>query len=110
MHVIAFGVVLWELTTRGSILYPGLDNKQIYDHLESGNRLECPNGIPDHVADLMKHCWEWEPKNRPTFHEVHSVLNSKSEINEGESYCYPWSISVLKFAEYVIEARISLQT
>ena len=83
---IAFGVVLWELTTRGSVPYPGLVNSQIYNHLESGNRMECPNDIPDHVNDLMKHCWEWEPENRPTFQEVYSVLDSKSEINEGESH------------------------
>lgn len=81
---VAFGVLLWELATHGMSPYPGVELSQVYKLLETGYRMQCPEGCPPAVYDLMRHCWEWEPANRPTFNEVSTTLNSMSDINEGK--------------------------
>jgi len=38
----AFGVVMWELLTRGNVPYPGISNSEMLNHLQSGHRLHKP--------------------------------------------------------------------
>ena len=71
---------------RGAIPYPGLNNSQIYDYLESKNRMQCPVDTPEPVANLIKQCWEWEAMDRPTFNDAYSILSSMAKINEGKCY------------------------
>lgn len=82
----AFGVLLWELATYGMSPYPGVELSQVYELLETGYRMQCPEGCPPGVYELMRNCWEWEPVNRQTFAEVSTTLNSMSDINEGMHY------------------------
>lgn len=89
-YPVAFGVLLWELATYGMSPYPGVELSQVYELLETGYRMQCPEGCPPPVYDMMKHCWEWEPANRPTFSEVSTTLNSMSDINEGGSALPPY--------------------
>jgi hypothetical protein len=53
---VAFGVLLWELTTYGMSPYPCLDKAQVYDKLSTGYRMPAPKGCPDKVYVLMKKC------------------------------------------------------
>jgi len=43
----SFGVVLWELMTRGVSPYPDVDNWDVIQFLESGRRLTQPPYCPD---------------------------------------------------------------
>ena len=52
----AFGILLWELATYGMSPYPGIDLSQVYEMLESGYRMPCPDGCPQEVYDMMKKC------------------------------------------------------
>ena len=52
----AFGVLLWELATYGLSPYPSLDLTEVYHLLEKGYRMECPDGCPDNVYQLMRQC------------------------------------------------------
>ena len=54
--MIAFGVLLWELATYGMSPYPGSELAQVYELLESGYRMQCPEGCPPAIYDLMKRC------------------------------------------------------
>lgn len=45
----AFGVTMWEISTRGMTPYPGVQNHEIYDHLVEGHRLKQP---PDCLDEL----------------------------------------------------------
>ena len=88
MHLIefscvAFGVLLWELATYGMSPYPGVELSQVYELLESGYRMQCPEGCPPAIYDLMRECWEWETEKRPSFDNISTSLNSMSDINEG---------------------------
>ncbi|CAL1533573.1 unnamed protein product, partial [Lymnaea stagnalis] len=81
----AFGVLLWELATFGMSPYPGVDLTEVYHLLEKGYRMERPPGTPPEIHTLMLKCWQWEPKDRPTFKEIHFLLENmfeKSSINE----------------------------
>ncbi|KAH3820043.1 hepatocyte growth factor receptor-like [Dreissena polymorpha] len=66
----SYGVVLWELLTRGMCPYPAVDNWDIMRYLKSGRRLEKPEYCPDDVYQIMLRCWQWEPEKRPAFSEL----------------------------------------
>ena len=55
-HSTVFGILLWELATYGMSPYPGIDLSQVYEMLESGYRMPCPEGCPQEVYDMMKKC------------------------------------------------------
>lgn len=83
----AFGVLLWELATYGMSPYPGVELSQVYELLESGYRMQRPEGCPPPVYDMMRKCWEWAPEDRPSFKELSATLNGMSDINEGICVC-----------------------
>ena len=83
----AFGILLWEIATYGMSPYPGVELTDVYQLMESGYRMECPPGCPMRVYELMRHCWNWEPAERPTFYEIHYDMENmfqESSITEGE--------------------------
>ena len=78
----AYGILLWELATYGKTPYPGIDLFLVLDRLETGYRMDRPEGCPADVYDLMRDCWNWTPSNRPTFAVIKCRLE---EMFEGES-------------------------
>ena len=81
----AFGILLWEIATYGMSPYPGVELTEVYQLLESGYRMECPPGCPARIYDLMKQCWNWEPNERPSFHDIHFAMEhmfQESSITE----------------------------
>ncbi|XP_067941219.1 tyrosine-protein kinase ABL1-like isoform X3 [Watersipora subatra] len=81
----AFGVLLWELATYGMSPYPGIDMTEVYHLLDKGYRMERPEGCPIDVYHLMRRCWMWEPKDRPTFRDARHMLDnmfSDSSVND----------------------------
>ncbi|XP_065171923.1 tyrosine-protein kinase Abl-like isoform X3 [Atheta coriaria] len=81
----AFGILLWEIATYGMSPYPGVDLTDVYHMLEKGYRMECPQGCPPKIYDLMKQCWQWQAHDRPTFREIHHALENmfqESSITE----------------------------
>ena len=63
--------------------YPGVELSQVYELLESGYRMQRPEGCPQPVYDMMHKCWEWAPEDRPSFKTLSDTLNGMSDINEG---------------------------
>uniref|UniRef100_A0A915Q3T4 non-specific protein-tyrosine kinase n=1 Tax=Setaria digitata TaxID=48799 RepID=A0A915Q3T4_9BILA len=72
----AFGVLLFEIFTDGSEPYPGMSNAQVREKLTDGSkyRMEIPLDVPPGIMELIKKCWIEEPKQRPTFKEIHRTL------------------------------------
>uniref|UniRef100_A0A7E4VGI0 receptor protein-tyrosine kinase n=1 Tax=Panagrellus redivivus TaxID=6233 RepID=A0A7E4VGI0_PANRE len=70
----SFGVLVWELFTRGNTPYFPLDHCQILKFLNSGQRLQCPETCPDQIYALMITCWDVEPRKRPTFKKLKKNL------------------------------------
>ena len=72
----SFGIVLWELLSRGMKPYPGVDNLDIRQFLKRGNRLEQPSHSPPELYQVMKKCWETRAEDRPTFHQLVVILEN----------------------------------
>uniref|UniRef100_A0A2I3GKF5 Macrophage-stimulating protein receptor n=1 Tax=Nomascus leucogenys TaxID=61853 RepID=A0A2I3GKF5_NOMLE len=63
----SFGVLLWELLTRGAPPYPHIDPFDLTHFLAQGRRLPQPEYCPDSLYQVMQQCWEVDPAVRPTF-------------------------------------------
>lgn len=89
--VFSFGVVLWEICTLAEQPYQGLTNDQVYRFVKGGGCLEKPQDCPEDLFSIMKLCWNWNPKMRPTFPELieyiyPAVLESEKDHFERTSY------------------------
>ncbi len=81
-------MLLWELATYGMNPYHGVTVSQVYKLLETGYRMQCPEGCLPPLYNLMRHCWERESANRPTFSEISTTLKSMSDIKEGKGHYF----------------------
>ncbi|XP_067935421.1 hepatocyte growth factor receptor-like isoform X1 [Watersipora subatra] len=63
----SYGVVMWEVITRGVTPYPSVSNYEIKSHLNGGLRLQRPEYCPAVIYDMMKSCWLLDPNARPAF-------------------------------------------
>ncbi|KAF6081488.1 insulin receptor [Phyllostomus discolor] len=70
----SFGVVLWEITSLAEQPYQGLSNEQVLKFVMDGGHLDQPDNCPDRLSELMRMCWQFNPKMRPTFLEIVDLL------------------------------------
>nr|XP_054360707.1 macrophage-stimulating protein receptor isoform X5 [Mirounga angustirostris] len=63
----SFGVLLWELLTRGAPPYPHIDPFDLTQFLAQGRRLPQPEYCPNSLYAVMHRCWASDPAVRPTF-------------------------------------------
>ena len=67
---------MWELTT-GCKPFANIehDHKLIFEIID-GKRPEITNDTPECLADLMKRCWDSDPKKRPLITEIRKAVGS----------------------------------
>ncbi|XP_032902872.1 insulin receptor isoform X2 [Amblyraja radiata] len=70
----SFGVVLWEVSTLAEQPYQGLSNEQVLKFVMDGGYLDRPDTCADRIHTLMQMCWQYNPKSRPTFVEIITML------------------------------------
>ncbi|POG76199.1 kinase-like domain-containing protein [Rhizophagus irregularis DAOM 181602=DAOM 197198] len=72
--IYSFGMVMWELTT-GCKPFANVehDHNLIYKILD-GERPKITEDTPECYANLMKSCWDPNPKKRPSIKEIYSNL------------------------------------
>lgn len=70
----SFGVVLWEICTLAEQPYQGLSNEQVHRYVKGGGSQDKPQDCPEDFWSIMKLCWNWNPKMRPTFPELIEYL------------------------------------
>ena len=63
----SFGILLYELITYGRFPYPGMNNSQVLETLQTGYRMPCPMGCPEQLFEIMRECWKDDAALRPTF-------------------------------------------
>ena len=54
--------------------------------LEQGQRLEQPEGCPQHTYRIMLKCWHIDPVQRPTFKELHETFSTDPEYEDARKY------------------------
>ncbi|XP_031570589.1 angiopoietin-1 receptor-like, partial [Actinia tenebrosa] len=72
----SFGVLLWEIETKGLMPHGAVSYIELVDRLKRGHRLEQPNGTPDELYALMQKCWAADPSDRPNFLDVRDTLET----------------------------------
>ncbi|KAK4486614.1 hypothetical protein RD792_006865 [Penstemon davidsonii] len=72
--VYSFGVVLWELCTLQQP-WGGMNPMQVVGAVGfQHRRLDIPDNMDPIVADIIKKCWQTDPKLRPSFAEIMAAL------------------------------------
>ncbi|CAL1532203.1 unnamed protein product [Lymnaea stagnalis] len=66
----SYGILLYELMTKGRIPYPGMDNRTVLEQVERGYRMDKPTDTPEGVYSKMRECWHERPEQRPTFEHL----------------------------------------
>lgn len=85
----SYGVVLWELFTRGVNPYPTVDNWDMPKYLKLGRRMEKPDYCPNRIYDIMLRCWEFDQNLRPDFSVIVKELTELSETEKHNDLpCY----------------------
>ncbi|XP_014769592.1 plexin-A1 isoform X1 [Octopus bimaculoides] len=74
----SYGVVLWELLTRGVTPYPDVVPWDVHSYLQSGRRMQKPKHCPEFIYQLMLRCWQQDSDDRPAFSEICTALRSVS--------------------------------
>ncbi|MEJ1280894.1 met proto-oncogene [Cricetulus griseus] len=84
----SFGVLLWELMTRGAPPYPDVNTFDITIYLLQGRRLLQPEYCPDALYEVMLKCWHPKAEMRPSFSELVSRISSIFSTFIGEHYVH----------------------
>lgn len=74
----SFGVLLYELTTYGSVPYPALSNQEVFQQVTKGYRMPAPAKCPNFLYQIMLKCWSAAPDDRPDFKSLKVQLDSSS--------------------------------
>nr|CAB3263366.1 uncharacterized protein LOC780869 [Phallusia mammillata] len=72
----SYGVVIWEIMTRGAIPYPTVQAVDILQYLGEGKRMERPECCPAKLYKITAKCWMEEPDSRPTFEELVNMTSN----------------------------------
>ncbi|XP_070547610.1 tyrosine kinase receptor Cad96Ca-like [Ptychodera flava] len=70
----SFGVLLWEIFSFGDIPYETLEDDDVKEFIENGNRLEIPSGCTESSYQLMTSCWMEIPAERSTVTDLVDIL------------------------------------
>ncbi|KAF0979932.1 hypothetical protein FDP41_001085 [Naegleria fowleri] len=84
--VYSYGIVLWELFTRGQ-LYPGLGFYELSSRVVNEGLRPDMTGprfteghIPKEIVSLMTQCWDEDPNVRPDFGRIVEILEEELEM------------------------------
>ncbi|XP_012286395.1 tyrosine-protein kinase Fer isoform X1 [Orussus abietinus] len=72
----SYGVLIWEIFSKGGNPYSGMSNSHAREKIDSGYRMPAPDGTPDEMYRLMLRCWEYEPEKRPHFDQIYTVVET----------------------------------
>ena len=71
----SFGIVLYEIITKGGTPYPDMTNAEVLSRIDKGYRMPQPPNCEAKYYNIMQECWNKDPKLRPTFETLNWKLN-----------------------------------
>ena len=72
----SYGVTLWEMFNPTKLPYEECDDKACLERISKGQVMDIPENCPEIVKKIMKACWYQEPRNRPSFLYMSTLLNN----------------------------------
>ncbi|CAH1728224.1 unnamed protein product [Chironomus riparius] len=71
----SYGILIWEIFSKGGTPYPGLSNSKAREKIDEGYRMPMPEGTQPEMYKLMLKCWKEIPEERPHFDEIFTVVD-----------------------------------
>lgn len=71
----------------GLVPYTTMHHDEVLAFLQEGNRLGCPEDMPNELYEITRKCWEENPDDRYTFADLEQKFRVMIE-NATESYGY----------------------
>ena len=78
-------MIMWELTTGCKPFVNVAHDLDLIFEILDGKRPEITEDTPECFANLMKSCWDPDPKKRPSMTEISKTLNSWSNNRNTKS-------------------------
>ncbi|XP_067226516.1 protein-tyrosine kinase 6b [Chanodichthys erythropterus] len=76
----SFGILLYEIVTRGGVPYPGYQPGEVYSLVaERHYRMPSPPDCPQVIYNIMRSCWRIDPGDRPTFDALRLELDQATQ-------------------------------
>ncbi|KAL0106639.1 hypothetical protein PUN28_015294 [Cardiocondyla obscurior] len=75
----SYGILIWEIFSKGGNPYSGMSNSQAREKIDAGYRMPAPDGTPEEMYRLMLRCWDYEPEKRPHFEQIYTVVETLSQ-------------------------------
>ncbi|XP_045767844.1 tyrosine-protein kinase Fer isoform X2 [Maniola jurtina] len=72
----SYGVLMWEIFSKGDTPYAGMSNSRAREKIDNGYRMPAPEGCSEDVYALMLRCWEYEADKRPHFHQIYTIIDN----------------------------------
>ncbi|XP_065170799.1 tyrosine-protein kinase Fer isoform X1 [Atheta coriaria] len=72
----SYGILCWEIFSRGGTPYSGMSNTKAREKIDTGYRMPAPENTPDEMYRLMLRCWEYQPEKRPNFEQINTVVDT----------------------------------
>jgi fyn-related kinase len=84
-------ISLFSVTATFNLFFVGMTNAEVLHQVEHGYRMQCPQGCPPALYDIMLECWHKDPVKRPTFETLQWKLEdfftmSDSEYRDATAY------------------------
>ena len=70
----SFGILLWEMVTKGDQPYRGMTNVQVGEAVSEGHHMSIPKKCPKRFKQLMQKCWKQNDIERPSFINIFNML------------------------------------
>ncbi|XP_029363147.1 tyrosine-protein kinase STYK1 [Echeneis naucrates] len=93
----SFGILLYEMITLGSPPYPELEPLSVLPKLQGSYRMKRPANCGGSLYDLMKYCWMWSFKDRPTFSAIIKLLDSSLDLTALKPLHVPEVMDILVY-------------
>ncbi|CAL4060309.1 unnamed protein product [Meganyctiphanes norvegica] len=80
----SFGILLFEIFTKGGNPYPGMSNEEVLKQVIDGYRMSRPHGCEEYIYNIMLETWNKTPKERPTFETLQWKLDQHFTLDGSE--------------------------
>ncbi|PAA48672.1 hypothetical protein BOX15_Mlig025458g1 [Macrostomum lignano] len=78
----AYGILLYEIFSKGETPYPGVSPNGVLPYLEAGGVNPQPVLAGEGLYGLMRDCWAWESRDRPSFESILARLDGLERCYE----------------------------
>ena len=82
----SFGILLYEIVTRGQMPYHGMRNVEAIKSIMDGYRMPCPEYCPADVYEIILKCWNEKPDSRPSSIVLPQMLRDLTQPEEMKYY------------------------